>query len=179
MNASYDPLRLINTYGAFGVVDEEREEFIIRSSADRSDKEEDWREYEFKVKPGNTFRRPKWITPYHYRLDWQLCIASSCRTLDRSPWVYRFLLKLLQKDKVIQQLIERDPWDGDAEKPKYIRIDSYRYKFHNDRKSDRSGKMAPFWDREFLRQVYPPPGNFATVESLKDDIQSVSPDRPV
>jgi hypothetical protein len=34
MNGSFDRLRLINTYGAFGTVNEEREEFIISSAVD-------------------------------------------------------------------------------------------------------------------------------------------------
>ncbi len=29
-----------------------------------------WREYEFKCKPGAVGRRPCFISPYHYRLDW-------------------------------------------------------------------------------------------------------------
>ncbi len=30
----------------------------------------EWREYHFKVKPGDVTRRPAIISPYHYRLDW-------------------------------------------------------------------------------------------------------------
>ena len=180
MNASFDPLRLINTYGAFGVVDEEREEWIIQSATDLNGNDSNgsnWREYEFKAKPGNVYRRPKWITPYHYRLDWQMWIASSCRDLERSPWIYRFLLKLLEKDKPVQQLLEHDPWVDEVIQPKYIRICSYRYRFHKG--SDSGNKKTPYWDREFIRQVYPRQGNFATIESLIDDIKSIEPDRPL
>lgn len=181
MNASYDPLRLINTYGAFGVVDDEREEWIIRSAADLKGNRDDdkWREYEFKAKPGNVYRRPRWITPYHYRLDWQMWIASSCRTLERSPWIYSFLLKLLQQDKSTLQLLEGDPWTDEEVQPKYIRIDSYRYRFHKKTDSELSNKETPYWDREFIRQVYPRQGNFTTIESLTDDIKSIGPNRSI
>jgi hypothetical protein len=53
-----------------------REEVILQgTSADLSDpvrrwKEQEWKEYQFKVKPGDLARRPPWISPYHYRLDW-------------------------------------------------------------------------------------------------------------
>ena len=46
MNTSFDPLRLINSYGAFGVVSEQREEWIIESAIDIDG---EWREYQFKV----------------------------------------------------------------------------------------------------------------------------------
>ena len=112
MNRSYDPLRLINTYGAFGTVNEVREEFII-SSAPSWDGP--WKEYEFKVKPGDVRRAPRFLSPYHYRLDWQMWIAATCRTLDRSPWLYPFLIKLLQQDPaVLNELMAGDPWEAAA-----------------------------------------------------------------
>lgn len=176
MNASYDPLRLINTYGAFGVVNEEREEWIIQSASDDNSANEDWREYEFKVKPGNIMTHPRWITPYHYRLDWQMWIAASGRSLDRSPWFYPFLYKLLEGDKTTRQLLALDPWEGEGKQAKQIRIDAYRYKFHREKERIGNGKGAPYWDREFVRRVYPREGT-ATLKSLKGEIQSVWPDR--
>ncbi len=95
MNASFDPLRLVNTYGAFGTVDEIREEFIVSAA---SDLKGPWKEYPFKVKPGDVFRRPRFISPYHYRLDWQFWIASTVQHLNRIPWIYHFLFKLLEQD---------------------------------------------------------------------------------
>jgi lipase maturation factor 1 len=46
MVSSYDPLRLINSYGAFGVVSETRQEWIIKSAVELDG---EWKEYEFKV----------------------------------------------------------------------------------------------------------------------------------
>jgi len=164
MNQSYDPLRLVNTYGAFGTVDEVREEFII-SSATSWDGE--WREYEFKVKPGDVRRAPRFLSPYHYRLDWQMWIASTCKMVDRSPWMYPFMTKLLQQDKaVLDELMMGDPWKDSEEPPKYIRVERYRYTFHKPEKGDSNPR---YWNRELIDQAYPSHG-LATIESLQVEI---------
>lgn len=60
------------------------------------------------------------------------------------------LLKLLQQEKDVIDLIERDPWrsvcaslpDGEKredEPPKYIRIEKYLYKFYDHRKDPVTG----------------------------------------
>jgi lipase maturation factor 1 len=90
MNGSFGPWRLVNTYGAFGQVNEERNEFIISAAASV---EGPWQEYEFKVKPGNVFRRPRFLSPFHSRLDWQMWIAATMGYVDRSPWMHTFLLR--------------------------------------------------------------------------------------
>jgi hypothetical protein len=163
MNSSFDPLRLVNTYGAFGTVSEQREELIISSATGLDGP---WKEYEFKVKPGNVRRGTKWISPYHHRLDWQMWIAATCKNIDASPWMYSFLVKLLQRDTQVSNLLAKDPWKDSSEAPKYIRLDMYRYNFHKPTKGE---KDAPYWDRKFLRRVYPRQG-IASLESLKYEI---------
>ena len=161
MNRSYDPLRLINTYGAFGTVNEDREEFVFSSALNWDGP---WREYDFKVKPGDVNRAPSFLSPYHYRLDWQMWIAATSRRVDRSPWMYPFLMKLLQQDDaVVNGLMTGDPWKGSPEPPKYIRIERYRYSFHRPSKDE---KNPPYWDRELIGNVYPRVG-LATLESLR------------
>ena len=95
MNASFDRYRLVNSYGAFGTVSEVREELIIESAEKVGGP---WREYVFKVKPGPLTRTCPWISPYHYRLDWLMWIACVCGGIERSPWMLRLLLKLLEQD---------------------------------------------------------------------------------
>ena len=59
MNAGFDPFHLVNTYGAFGSVTRERYEVVIEGTLDPFVGENArWREYEFKVKPGDTARMP-------------------------------------------------------------------------------------------------------------------------
>jgi hypothetical protein len=160
MNRSYDPFRLINTYGAFGTVNEYRDEYVI-SSACQWDGE--WREYEFKAKPGNVYRTPRFLSPYHYRLDWQMWIAASFGRIDNSPWMYPFLAKLLEQDKeVFISLMNGDPWVDSSESPRYIRVQLYRYHFH---KAKQNEDNPPYWDRTFIRNVFPQQG-LATVSSL-------------
>ena len=58
--------------GAFGAVTRERLEVVIKGTdAEFPDASAQWREYEFKGKPGDVNRRPCIISPYHWKLDWQ------------------------------------------------------------------------------------------------------------
>jgi hypothetical protein len=191
MNASFDKLRLVNSYGAFGsgtsgweipchfgkacahlavscllsvAVNDERRELIVKAAADIGGP---WKEYEFQVKPGDVMRHPRWISPYHYRLDWQMWIAATIGRIERSPWILNFLIQLLRRNEVVTGLLKNDPWKDSPDPPKYIRIDVYRYKFH--RRSRDDDKPAPFWDREYMGRFYPRQG-IATVGSLKDEL---------
>lgn len=73
MNTSYEPLHLVNTYGAFGAVTKRRFEIIVEGTDARTiDGFTLWKEYVFKGKPGDVSCRPPIVAPYHLRLDW-LC----------------------------------------------------------------------------------------------------------
>jgi hypothetical protein len=156
MIASYDPFRLVNSYGAFGVVGEVREEWIISASPDM----DGWEEYDFCVKPGDVNATPRFRSPYHHRLDWQIWLAAQLRFVEQSPWLYTFLAKLLQSDPATIRLIQKDPFANATVRPQYIRVDAYRYTFHKS--SD-----GPYWDRTFLRRVYPTQG-LASLADLTD-----------
>lgn len=167
MNSSFDPLRLVNTYGAFGTVNEKRHELIV-SAASKWDGE--WREYSFKVKPGDVYRSPKFISPYHYRLDWLMWIAANMQSLDRCPWMYQFLKKLLQQDSKVMKLLESDPWKNSSEKPKYIKVDLYSYRFHRKQPGE---DEPPYWDREFIKRIYPETG-LSSMNDLDEKIEYLS-----
>ena len=49
MNTSFDVLKIVNTYGAFGSITKKRTEVVLQGSHDGSE----WLDYEFKCKPGN------------------------------------------------------------------------------------------------------------------------------
>ncbi|CAL4061392.1 unnamed protein product, partial [Meganyctiphanes norvegica] len=78
MNTSYDPFRIVNTYGAFGSVTKVRTEVIFEGTYgfDPDSPMAVWKEYEFKCKPGRVDRIPCLISPYHYRLDWLMWFAA-------------------------------------------------------------------------------------------------------
>jgi hypothetical protein len=65
MNGSFDRLRLANTYGAFGTVAEERVALIIESACDIKGP---WKEYRFKVKPGDVNRGARNTFKHNRRL---------------------------------------------------------------------------------------------------------------
>jgi len=56
MNASFEPLHLVNTYGAFGSIGRTRYEIIVEGSGDPAMLDGSWRTYEFKGKPGDPMR---------------------------------------------------------------------------------------------------------------------------
>ncbi|OWK11232.1 LMF1 [Cervus elaphus hippelaphus] len=89
MNSSFNPLRIVNTYGAFGSITRERTEVILQgtASANASAPDASWEDYEFKCKPGDLRRRPCLISPYHHRLDWLMWFAAFQVPEDSRGWV--------------------------------------------------------------------------------------------
>ena len=98
MNTSFDRLRLVNTYGLFGTIGKKRHELIIEGTLDESvDKDTNWSSYEFKAKPGAIDRISPVISPYHYRLDWQIWFAAMS-VPQQHPWIFHLVWKLLHND---------------------------------------------------------------------------------
>jgi hypothetical protein len=126
MNRSFDPLHLVNTYGAFGSVSKVRHEVIIEGTRGDATSTRSFRAYEFKCKPGDVQRRPCLISPYHYRLDWQMWFAG-LSDISQQPWLLRFVYKLLRAEPVVRSLLAHDPFGAQA--PRYIRAELYEYHF--------------------------------------------------
>lgn len=59
-------------------VTKQRNEIVVMGTraARRDAPDAEWREFEFKCKPGAVARRPCLISPYHYRLDWLAWFAG-------------------------------------------------------------------------------------------------------
>lgn len=121
MNASFDPLHLVNTYGAFGTVSRYRDEIILEGTRDG----ERWEEYEFPCKPGDVRRAPCLVSPYHYRLDWQMWFAAMS-DYDEEPWLVVLVDKLLRGDRAIAPLLAKDPF-ADGPPPRLVRARLVRY----------------------------------------------------
>jgi hypothetical protein len=99
MNSSFDPLDLVNTYGAFGSVGKERYEIIFEGTDDAViSGDTKWKEYEFKAKPGDPNRRPPFVAPYQPRIDWQIWFAAMASPAEY-PWTLHFVWKLLHNDR--------------------------------------------------------------------------------
>ncbi|MFO0722597.1 MAG: lipase maturation factor family protein [Myxococcota bacterium] len=127
MNTSFDPLALVNTYGAFGSVGKTRDELIIEGTLDDpEDPEAVWKAYELPCKPGDPLRRPCFTGPFQRRLDWQIWFAAM-GSIEDEPWMANVVLKLLRGEPDIRRLFAQDPYPGKA--PRAIRVERYRYDF--------------------------------------------------
>src|SRR3984893_18931246 len=94
MNYSFDPLDLVNTYGAFGTVGRERDEIVFEGTEDAViTGETKWKEYEFVAKHGDPSRRPPFVAPYQPRIDWQIWFAAMASPADY-PWTFHFVWRL-------------------------------------------------------------------------------------
>jgi hypothetical protein len=149
MNASFNRWQLANAYGAFGTVTKERIEIVVEGTLDPDPETAEWREYEFKGKPGDVRRVPRQFAPYHLRLDWLMWFLPLGRSLDE--WFTAFLVRLLEADAPTLALLRRDPFDG--ERPQWIRAVSYRYRFATREQRRVEGVV---WVRDRRRVIVQP-----------------------
>jgi hypothetical protein len=151
MNASFNPLHLVNTYGAFGSITRERYEVIVEGTAEPDVTPSTvWREYEFKGKPGDPCRRPPQFAPYHLRLDWLMWFLPLGTPLPHA-WLLTLVEKLLVNDSPTLRLLGRNPFPEKS--PTYIRASLYRYRFTtwSERKETRA-----WWMRSRVGEYLPP-----------------------
>ena len=153
MNASFDPFRLVNTYGAFGSVSRVRDEVVVEGTgAESVNASTEWREYEFKGKPGDVRRLPPQVAPYHLRLDWLMWfLPLSSRYGER--WFVPFLVKLLENDRPTLALLLGNPFP-DAP-PRFVRALLYRYRFTTWRERRETGA---WWARSLIGEFVQPIG---------------------
>jgi hypothetical protein len=124
MNRSYDRLELVNTYGAFGSVGPIRHELVIEGTRDPDPDTARWSAYELPCKPGDLARRPCVLGPYHRRFDWLIWFAAMDDE-PRDPWLFHFLVKLLEGDPTVRELVAVDPFDGAP--PTFVRVRRFVY----------------------------------------------------
>jgi hypothetical protein len=149
MNASFEPLHLVNTYGAFGSIGRTRYEIIVEGSSDPAMLDGSWRAYEFKGKPGDPMRMPPQIAPYQLRLDWQMWFAAMSRYTEE-PWFVNFVAKLLQGDRAVLSLLRVNPFP--AGPPRFVRARLYRYRFST---AAERGQSGAWWQRELVGLWFP------------------------
>ncbi|XP_004438276.1 PREDICTED: lipase maturation factor 1 [Ceratotherium simum simum] len=166
MNSSFNPLRIVNTYGAFGSITKERTEVILQGTASPNASATDavWEEYEFKCKPGALRRRPCLISPYHHRLDWLMWFAAF-QTYEHNEWVIHLAGKLLANDAQALALLALNPFAGRAP-PRWVRGEHYRYKFSQP--WGRHATDGKWWIRRRLGPYFPP----LSLRDLKDYFRS-------
>lgn len=150
MNASFNRWHLVNAYGAFGSITRRRTEVVVEGTLDADPgPDADWREYEFKGKPGDVRRVPRQYAPYHLRLDWLMWFLAL-----GSPgygWFTRFLLRLLQADPATLRLLRTDPFAGQA--PRWVRARMFRYRFATHAERQETGQ---WWVRSEIDELVRP-----------------------
>ncbi|MGW5634710.1 lipase maturation factor family protein [Streptomyces sp. NPDC003832] len=152
MNRSFDPLHLVNTYGAFGSVSRVRHEVVIEGTADEVPRaDSDWREYEFRGKPGDPRRWPRQFAPYHLRLDWLMWFAALSPAYA-APWFGTLVERLLENDRETLKLLRRSPFPPDAP-PRFVRARLFRYRYTTWRELRATGAC---WVRTPVREYLPP-----------------------
>ena len=152
MNASFEPLHLVNTYGAFGSVSRQRYEVVLQGTTDSTVTDTTtWKEYQFKAKPGDVARRPPFLAPYHLRLDWLMWFAALSPAYA-DPWFGPLVARLLQNDRPTLSLMAGDPFPDRP--PVWIRAQLFLYRFATPEERHQTGH---WWVRtpegEYMRPV--------------------------
>lgn len=137
------PFRSINSYGLFRVMTRERDEIIIEGSDDGRT----WKEYEFKWKPGDVTRAPRFVQPHQPRLDWQMWFAA-LGNYEHQYWFRSFLSKVRQGEPAVLGLLGSNPFPDQP--PRYVRAKLYKYEF-----TDKNDPPTDWWKREYVRPYSP------------------------
>ncbi|MFD8822509.1 lipase maturation factor family protein [Streptomyces sp. NPDC059605] len=151
MNRSFDPLHLVNTYGAFGSISRVRLEVVVEGTDERVLHDgTHWQEYGFRGKPGDPRRMPRQFAPYHLRLDWLMWFAALSPAYAR-PWFGPFVERLLENDRDTLRLLRHNPFP-DAP-PVHVRARVYHYRYTTWRELRATGR---WWHRTHVREFMPP-----------------------
>jgi hypothetical protein len=132
------PLRIANEYGLFSIMTTTRPEILVEGSVDG----ERWTPYEFRWKPGDPRRRPRFVAPHQPRLDWQMWFAA-LGGYEENPWFIQFAARLLESSPDVLRLLAKDPFNGRP--PRYVRATVYEYRFTDARTRRRT---RTWWARD-------------------------------
>lgn len=133
---SYSILRLVNTYGRYSVVYEQKKEVIIKGLKDG-----EWREYEFYGKTSK-LNPPRFIAPYVHRLDSVLWFAAH-KPEKKRELIKRILQSLSRGSEPVEKLFKKVPFE---EPPEKIKAEVYEYEFNDKENGD-------YWKREKLEEI--------------------------
>ncbi|SEL59979.1 Lipase maturation factor [Chitinophaga rupis] len=148
MNSSYDPLALVNTYGAFGSVGQERLNVVFEGTTDEyPDDKASWKPYIYKGLPVALNKQPPQIAPYQLRLDWQMWFAAMSSP-NEYPWTLHLVWKLLHNNPGAVSLFASNPFP--VKPPRFIRAVLYRYSFA---RPGNAGGL--WWNRERVGEWIP------------------------
>jgi hypothetical protein len=139
------PFRSFSSYGLFAVMTTTRPEIIVEGSNDGLT----WKAYEFKYKPGDLKRRPRFVEPHQPRLDWQMWFAA-LGDYRQNRWFVNFCVRLLEGSPDVLALLARNPFPNAP--PKFLRAQVYEYHFTDFPTRRKTGQ---WWRREFKGDYIP------------------------
>ncbi len=138
-------MHIANRYGIFAVMTTTRYEVVVEGSDDGHT----WHEYDFYHKPTDLARRPRRISPYQPRIDWQAWFLPF-QSYQQELWFQNFLVHLLKGTPEVLSLIRRNPFT--QKPPKYIRAMMYIYSFTSFAEKKETNN---WWKREFVGAYTP------------------------
>jgi hypothetical protein len=139
------PFYIANGYGLFRVMTKERPEIQVEGSDDGID----WVAYEFKWKPGDVNRAPRWCAPHQPRLDWQMWFAALGGP-RQEQWFGNFVVRLLENEPSVTHLLARNPFSDKP--PKYVRAILFKYQFTT---SEEHRAAGAWWKRREIGEFFP------------------------
>ena len=122
----------------------QRDEIVIEGSDDGVE----WREYEFRYKPGDVARRAALEHPAP-AAPGLADVVRRARRPARLPWFSRFLERLLENEPTVTALLEENPFPDKP--PLYVRAQFYDYTYAS---SEEKAKGL-WWDRRSLGLYFP------------------------
>ena len=134
------PFHLINRYGIFAVMTTKRYEIVIEGSEDGKE----WKEYHFYHKPTELDRRPRRISPYQPRIDWQAWFLPFS-SASQEEWFQNFMVRLLEGSPPVLSLLRKNPFP--ERPPRFIRALMYDYEFTDWKTRKETGH---WWKRELI-----------------------------
>lgn len=144
------PFHLANRYGIFAIMTIQRVEIVIEGSMDGVE----WKEYTFKYKPSELCRRPRRISPFQPRIDWQAWFLPFSY-YESERWFQSLLYHILKGNKDVLKLLRGNPFEDKP--PIYLRAVMYDYKFTTREERKATGE---WWKREYM-------GGYSPVLTLK------------
>jgi len=139
------PFQVVNSYGLFSIMTTTRPEIIVEGSNDG----ETWLAYEFRYKPGDLNRPPRWAAPHQPRLDWQMWFAA-LSDYKSNLWFVAFAARLLESSPPVLALLEKNPFPNYP--PRFVRAMVYEYSFTDWETRRRTGA---WWKRTPLGVYLP------------------------
>ncbi len=140
VSSLFSSFYIANRYGIFAIMTTTRIEIVFEGSDDGIE----WKEYLFYHKPSEVTRRPRRISPYQPRIDWQAWFLPFGYSRHES-WFNNFIYHLLKGTPEVMALLRENPFKDKP--PKFVRTLSYDYTFSSVEEKKATGR---WWNRRYV-----------------------------